>query len=774
MDQWLNLFIKVSKPVLTSIVYTGINSWLEVFQEELTQVHKQQAKNAIKSLTFPENILDEEVKKTTSFYSPSVMTEKKENNRSYFQEQKGWPLRLSPQKLRQKLASDGHNLLFLLATSNTSFPEFFSLDLKPSDCEQRLSQNLRKFIQKNYSFQVANKGISFLGGLWDHNQFYGETSIQLLFEQLNSIACLVLETEIQGKEISFNLVYWRKNAKKYYYANIFTFDYQSFLRESVNTRVKQWQETRNQLLNLGKSREDLERLGGVSEENYGLFKELQSLEAAGINREELNINYKLEQQDYQSLCQFLSLSHCLLVGWIADIHYLINDNIPPHLPLWLLSLGESFSQRQFQQNILGLIISFYEDILTIFGHESPHDVPELALKLAESLMQYPDKTWAVEPLIYSFTCWQQQHQELENLSSEMLPLVCNSLSQKDQEYLQHLKKCLSHLTDNEKTQEIQEFLTHLTKPLTNIVLSQPQFNHFQLQRTITTISEKVLALKIDNRGYQIISERDLNYLKVWHCEPQKPTLSLEHDLGKYSGQISAVSLSQDGQILASSETREERSYIKIWQLSNGQVYRTLLGHRQPIKALAIHLGNRSFIASGSHKIKLWNLLTGESWLTLFGHKKAVSCLTITADGQVLISGSIDTSIRIWNLKTGNLIKTLTSHEASLTTLTMSEDGQTIISGSRDKTIKLWHLKTGKLLQTLTGHLGSLQTFCLYYSYLFAGDETGKIYIWDLKKGELLSSWIGHQQPIQAITISQDGQKLISGCQGGKVQLWLNQ
>ena len=768
MDQWINLFIKVSKPVLTSIVYTGINSWLEVFQEELTQVHKQQAKNAIKSLTFPDNILDEEVKNATS-----VITEKKEKNRSCVQEQQGWPLRLSPQKLWQKLARDGHNLLFLLATSNMTFPEFFSLDLKPSDCEQRLSQNLRDFIQKNYSFQVANKGISFLGGLWDYHQFYGETSIQLLFEQLNSIACLVLETEIQGNEIRFNLVYWRKNAKKYYYANIFSFDYQSFLRESVNTRVKQWQETRNQLLTLGNSQEDLEKLGGVREQNYGLFEELNSLEAAGINREKLNVNYQFDQQDYKSLCQFLSFSHCLLVGWIADIHYLINDNLSPHLPIWLLSLSESFSQGQFQQNILGLTISFYEDILTILGHESPHDVPELALKLAESLMQYPDKTWAVEPLVYSFNCWQQHHQELEKLSSEMLPLVCNNLSQKDQEYLQHLKQCLSHLTEYEKTQEIREFITHLTQPLTNIVLSQPQFSHFQLQRTITTVSEKVLVLKIDKRGYKIISQRDLNCLKVWSCDPRNTTLSLEHDLGKYLGKISAVTLSQDGQFLTSSETREKRSYIKIWQLSTGRVYRTLLGHRQPIQALAIHLGNRSFIASGSHKIKLWNLLTGESWLTLFGHKKAVSCLKISADGQVLISGSIDTTIRIWDLKTGNLIKTLTSHKASVTTLTISEDGQTLITGSRDKTIKLWHLKTGKLLQTLTGHLGSLQTFCLYYSYLFAGDDTGKIYLWDLQKGELLSSWNAHQQPIQAITISPDGQTLISGCQGGKVQLWLH-
>ncbi len=774
MEQWINLFIKVSKPVLTSIVYTGINNWLEVFQEEITEVHKQQAKNAIKSLTFQDNIVNEEVRETPSFCPTLVMAEKNGYQRSWREEEKAWPLRLSSDKLLQKVANDGHNLLFFVVTPNKTFPEFSSLNIQSSDCEQRLCQNLREFVQKNYSLQMPNKGISFMSGLWDHNHFYGETSIQLLFERLYSISCLILETEIQGKNIKFNLVYWRKNAKRYHYANIFTLDYQSFLRELVKTKNQQWQETRNQLLKLGKSREDIQRLGGIYEENYRLFEEIESLYGEGIKIEQLKVNYQFDQQDYESLCQFLSLFYCLLGGWVADIHYLINDNIPPHLPLWLLSLGDAFPQFQSQPNILDITIAFYEEILTVLGHESPHDVPELALKLAESLMYYPEQTWAIEPLIYSFSCWRQQHQELTTLSPENLTLVRNSLSQRDQDYLNHLKQCLSHLSEQEKTQEIREIVNCLTTPSQNIALAQPQFDQFQLQKTINTICQKVLSVKIDSRGYQLISQRDKNFLEIWRYDAQKSILSLKYDLGRYSGQLSAVTLSQNGQFLASSETTEERSYIKIWQLSTGKIYRTLLGHKQPIQTLAIHLGNHSFIASGSHKIKLWNLLTGESLLTLFGHKKSVSCLAISPDGQRLISGSIDTTLRIWDLKGSNLIKTLTGHEGSVTTLIISEDGQMIISGSTDKTIRLWHLKTGKLLKTLTGHSGSLRTFCLYSSYLLAGDETGKIYVWDLKTAALLHSWNAHQKSIQAIAISQEGRRLVTGCQGGKVQLWMNQ
>ncbi|ACB54547.1 WD-repeat protein [Crocosphaera subtropica ATCC 51142] len=761
MDQWINLFIKVSKPILTSIVYTGINSWLEVFQEEITEVHKQQAKNTIKSLTLQDGMIHREGKDFTSCHSTLMMAENKALNRNYIEEEKAWPLRLSPEKLLQKVATDGHNLLFFLVTPKTTFPEFSSFDYTPSNCEQRLWQNLRQFIQKNYSFQIPNKGISFMGGLWDHHHFYGETSIQLLFEQLNSISCLVLETEIQGKNIKFNLVYWRKKAKKYHYTNIFTLNYQNLLIELVKTRVQQWQETRNQLLKLGKSREDIERLGGICEKNHRICEELESLDKEGIKIEQLTVNYQFDQQDYESLCQNLSICCCLLGGWVADIHYLIDDNIPPHLPMWLLSLEESCSQFQSKPDLLNITLSLYEDILIVLGHESLHDVPELALKLAESFMHWPDQTWAIEPLIYSFNCWQQQHQDID------------SFSQQDRDYLNHLKQCLQNLTEQEKTKEIREFIKNLTTESTNNLVPQSHFNYFQLQRTISTASEKVLSLKIDKRGYQFISQREPNSLKVWHYNPQKSILSLKYDLGRYAGQLSAATLSQNGQFLASSEITEKRSYIKIWKLSTGQIYRTLFGHRQPIQTLAIHLGNRPFIASGSHKIKLWNFLTGESLLTLFGHKQLVSCLAISPDGKILISGSIDKTLRIWDLKTGNLLKTLTGHKNFITTLILSEDGETIVSGSTDKTIKLWDLKSGKLLQTLTGHLGGLQTFCLYDCYLFAGDDTGKIYLWDLKTGNSLSSWNAHQKGIEAIAISEDGQTLVSSCQEGKVQLWSN-
>lgn len=42
-------------------------------------------------------------------------------------------------------------------------------------------------------------------------------------------------------------------------------------------------------------------------------------------------------------------------------------------------------------------------------------------------------------------------------------------------------------------------------------------------------------------------------------------------------------------------------------------------------------------------------MTGECRDTLQGHRSAVTCLALAADGQLLVSGSKDSTIRTWPL-----------------------------------------------------------------------------------------------------------------------------
>ena len=127
--------------------------------------------------------------------------------------------------------------------------------------------------------------------------------------------------------------------------------------------------------------------------------------------------------------------------------------------------------------------------------------------------------------------------------------------------------------------------------------------------------------------------------------------------------------------------------------------RTLTGHKDSVKSVAMSADGQMLASGSSDKtIKLWNLKTGDllriltGHRTLTGHEDYVWSVAISVDGQMLASGSSDKTIKLWNLKTGDLLRTLTEHGNSVQSVAMSADGQTLASGSSDRTIKLWEKK----------------------------------------------------------------------------------
>ncbi|MBA2747654.1 MAG: protein kinase, partial [Tatlockia sp.] len=89
--------------------------------------------------------------------------------------------------------------------------------------------------------------------------------------------------------------------------------------------------------------------------------------------------------------------------------------------------------------------------------------------------------------------------------------------------------------------------------------------------------------------------------------------------------------------------------------------------------------------------------------TLVSHSQSVWATAISANGQVLASGSQDCTIKVWNASTGQLQRTLMGHKDTIRSLAMSADGRILASGSGDTKIKLWNLPEGKLISTFSGH-----------------------------------------------------------------------
>jgi WD40 repeat protein len=67
----------------------------------------------------------------------------------------------------------------------------------------------------------------------------------------------------------------------------------------------------------------------------------------------------------------------------------------------------------------------------------------------------------------------------------------------------------------------------------------------------------------------------------------------------------------------------------------------------------------------------------------------VQDVAFSLDGQVLASGSSDSTVRLWNVAEGSLYITLEGHIAPVTGVAFAPDGRHLFSSAWDGTVSVW-------------------------------------------------------------------------------------
>jgi len=233
-----------------------------------------------------------------------------------------------------------------------------------------------------------------------------------------------------------------------------------------------------------------------------------------------------------------------------------------------------------------------------------------------------------------------------------------------------------------------------------------------------------------------------------------------------------------------------RHFVEVWH--RGEQLHSLYGHEAEIGALAIS-ADKQILATGSQDktIKLWNLETGKlictfgNLLTWGAHTETVSCLAFTPDTQTLVSGGFDNSmkslisgsfdgtIKFWNLQTRDKPRTFKA-SLGVKAIAISRDGRVLASTNWDGNIRLWQIDTGEVLHTLEGH--SFSVGCFTFSpdgriLASAGSYDKAILLWDVQTGQLLNTLTGHENAVSCLAFSWDGQSLVSGSQDKTIKVW---
>jgi WD40 repeat protein len=79
-------------------------------------------------------------------------------------------------------------------------------------------------------------------------------------------------------------------------------------------------------------------------------------------------------------------------------------------------------------------------------------------------------------------------------------------------------------------------------------------------------------------------------------------------------------------------------------------------------------------------------------------------------GNLVISGSKDSTIKFWDLVSGVCVKTYSSHLGEVTSVEMNKTGGLLLSGSKDNSNRLWDVRLARPIRRFKGHQNTSKNF----------------------------------------------------------------
>ncbi|MFW9939424.1 MAG: WD40 repeat domain-containing protein [Candidatus Thorarchaeota archaeon] len=258
----------------------------------------------------------------------------------------------------------------------------------------------------------------------------------------------------------------------------------------------------------------------------------------------------------------------------------------------------------------------------------------------------------------------------------------------------------------------------------------------------------VSAIAISDDGKYVASSSD-EIVKVWDHN----TGALLHSFSGHQDEVNVLVFGPECRYLASGSGEDEMNEcaIKIWDVTKGKLKTTKSSHWRSIACLSFS-PNGDYLVSGAFDktVDVWDTSTGTLISTLVGHEEPVIAVAITNDMRV-ISSSYSEAIRIWDGKTGKLLQKMelcqsedVKKKYGLVDFVLTPDQEYIITGLQGPSLEdggmlvTWRISDGEVIQSLP----------------------------------IIQDFRGYEEELNHLTISYDGVFVLSSSRERMVKVWM--
>ena len=258
----------------------------------------------------------------------------------------------------------------------------------------------------------------------------------------------------------------------------------------------------------------------------------------------------------------------------------------------------------------------------------------------------------------------------------------------------------------------------------------------------------------------------------WNSEPEalEPFLQVK----AHETSIRALAYANGGTCVVSGSID---GVVKVWDKS-GKCLQTLQFENSqlssPVHSISLRFdGGTCLVGHQNGHISFWDISNGRCLNVLKGHEQRVYGVSMTPDGKLAASCSMDKTIRVWDLDAGVCARILNGHTFPVDGVSISPWGDEVISSGKDGRMIRWSIEKRSCIETnpvTREEVTSLKE--LADGRIISGHKEGKICIHDQNSLVTSHAWRGHQSEIWDMDTLSDDQYLMSAGFDGDLKIWM--